>query len=447
MRELKRFLAQVQKYDLIILDELGYVPFAKAGAELLFEVVSRAYERLSLIVTTTLPFEQWTRGHGQRAADRGASQPPDPPARSLPNPNLDSLLTLKSIYKKAYRFYSGVRTGITPAFTEKALTNMSNKPKVCIGIELEDDLLARIREVCDVHVLDFPSTRANILEAVLDVEGAVGALKLVADAEFFDAAPKLRVLCTNSVGYDPYDIGEATRHGVLVCHTPRVLTGAVTDVTMSLIFSLALKLFQHASFVRSGGWSGRESPPSLGMDIRGKTLGVIGYGRIGQEVTSRMRALGMRTLWNDIFEDLPEGAPESEYRPLNDLLEESDFVSLHANLSDTSYHLIGDEELSRMKPEAFLVNTARGGLVDQPALNRALKSGQITGAGLDVLETEPPDPEDQIVGLPNVICFPHIGSATVETRRAMRELTVENLLTGLTGNMPPAPVNPGVLSG
>jgi len=154
----------------------------------------------------------------------------------------------------------------------------------------------------------------------------------------------------------------------------------------------------------------------------------------------------MKTLWYDIFQDVPEGAPQSDYRPLNDLLAESDFVTLHTNLSESTYHLIGEKELGLMKSTAFLVNTARGGLIDQPALTRALQNNQIAGAALDVFESEPPKPDDPILTLPNIIGFPHIGSATEETRRAMRELSVENLLTALEGNMPPAPVNPEVMN-
>jgi phosphoglycerate dehydrogenase-like enzyme len=214
---------------------------------------------------------------------------------------------------------------------------------------------------------------------------------------------------------------------------------------MSLIFALALKLFENESYVRNGGWARRDPLPSLGMDIQGKTLGVIGFGRIGQEVTRRMQALGMRTLWYDIFDQPHPSAPKSEYRPLDALLAESDFVSLHTNLDASSRHLIGTAQLALMKPTAFLINTARGPLVDQPALTHALKTGQIAGAALDVLEREPPDPDDPIVQLPNVICFPHIGTATVETRRAMRELAVRNLLAVLAGERPPAPVNPEVL--
>ena len=232
---------------------------------------------------------------------------------------------------------------------------------------------------------------------------------------------------------------------MVVCHTPGVLTAAVANLTVACIFSLALKLFEYEPYVRSGGWARREKAPGLGMDIQGKTLGVIGFGRIGQEVTRRMQALGMKTLWYDLFQSAHPSAPHSQYRPLHELLAEADFVSVHTNLDKSSYHLIGAAELERMKPTAFLINTARGSLVDQAALTHALQTGQIAGAALDVLEKEPPDADDPIFHLPNVICFPHIGTATKETRRAMRELAVENLLAVLSGKRPPAPVNPEVL--
>ncbi|MCZ6631972.1 MAG: D-glycerate dehydrogenase [bacterium] len=323
---------------------------------------------------------------------------------------------------------------------------LNEKPKVCIALTLEDDLKAQISAVCDVRVADVRAPQTELVEAIYDVEGILGTPRIRADSKFFDAAPKLRVLSTCSVGFDPIDVPEATRRGVVVCHTPGVLNAAVANLTLSMIFALALKLFENESYARSGGWARREKPPGLGRDIQGKTLGVIGFGRIGQEVTRRVQALGMRTLWSDVFDHPPEGAPESESRPLDALLAESDFVSLHTNLGPSSHHMIGAAELNRMKPGAFLINTARGPLVDQKALSRALETGQIAGAALDVLESEPPDPEDSIVRLPNVICFPHIGSATEETRRAMRELAVQNLLDVLAGKLPPAPVNPEVLA-
>ena len=322
---------------------------------------------------------------------------------------------------------------------------MSTRPVVVILVAIEDDLLDLIRTECEVRIVDHTTPRDELLAALKEVDGVLLSPRVPADAAFFDSAPKLKVLSTTSVGFDPFDIPEATRHGVVVCHTPGVLTAAVANVTMALIFNLTLRLFDNEHFVRSGGWARREGAPALGHDIQGKTLGVIGYGRIGQEVTRRMQALGMKTLWYDVFDTPHPDAPKSEYRSLDDLLAESDFVSLHTNLDDGSRHLIGSDALSKMKKTAYLINTARGGLVDQKALTVALKAGVIAGAGLDVLESEPPAEDDPIYTLPNVICFPHIGTATEETRRLMRELAVENLMSVLNGRRPPAPVNPGVL--
>jgi glyoxylate reductase len=322
---------------------------------------------------------------------------------------------------------------------------MATKPKVYVIVAIEKELEDQLREACDVETIPMTDARESMLKTIHDADGILLTPRVRADAEFFDAAPKLKVISTTSVGYDPFDIPEATRRGIVVCHTPGVLTAAVANLTMTLIVSLALRLFEYESYVRSGGWARREKAPALGHDIQGKTLGVIGFGRIGQEVTRRMQALGMKTLWYDVVNTPHPSAPPSEYRPLNELLAESDFVTLHTNLDQGSHHLIGAAELAQMKPTAYLVNTARGPLVDQKALTAALQRGQIAGAALDVLEKEPPDEDDPIYRLPNVICFPHIGTATEETRRAMRGLAVENLLAVLAGKRPPAPVNPQVL--
>lgn len=322
---------------------------------------------------------------------------------------------------------------------------MSTKPKVYVIVAIEDDLQAQISAACDVHYINPATTRDELHAIIYDAEGILLTPRVRADAAFFDAAPKLKVISTTSVGYDPFDIPEATKRGVVVCHTPGVLTGAVANLTLALILNVTLRLLDNEAFVRSGGWARREKPPALGHDIQGKTLGVIGYGRIGQEVTRRMQALGMKTLWYDVFATAHPDAPKSERRSLDELLAESDFVSLHTNLDAASRHLLGEAELARMKPTAYLINTARGGLVDQKALTKALQNRVIAGAALDVLDMEPPAVDDPIYTLPNVLCFPHIGSATEETRRAMRELAVENLLAVLAGKRPPAPVNPEVL--
>ncbi len=322
---------------------------------------------------------------------------------------------------------------------------MSGKPKINVIVHLEDDLMAQLNAACEVRLVDFGASRADLLAAMHDVEGVLLTPRVRGDAEFFDAAPKLRVLSTTSVGYDPFDIPEATKHGVVVCHTPGVLTDAVANLTTAITLTLALRLRENEAHVRSGRWARRDPLPGLGIDLQGKTFGVIGFGRIGQEVTRRMQAFKMRTIWYDVFDTPHPSAPASEYRPLDQLLAEADFVSLHTNLDSSTRHLIGEAQLAKMKPTAYLVNTARGGLVDQAALTEALQGGVIAGAGLDVLESEPPAADELIYTLPNVVCYPHIGSATHETRRAMRELAVENLLAVLAGKRPPAPVNPEVL--
>jgi len=319
---------------------------------------------------------------------------------------------------------------------------VSDKPKVVVSIAIEDDLKEKISAVCDMHTV---SSHDELLATVGDAEGVLGSPRNRADAAYFDSAPNLKVHSTCSVGFDAIDVSAATEHGVVICHTPGVLNNAVANLTQGMVFALALRLFPNEAHVRSGKWGRREQAPPLGNDIQGKTFGVVGFGRIGQEVTRRMQALNMRTLWYDVYDTPHESAPESEYRSLNDLLAESDYVSLHTNLDENSRHLMNADAFGRMKSTAFLINTARGGLVDQKALQHALETGQIAGAALDVVDPEPPAENDPFVQLPNLICFPHIGSATEETRRAMRELAVENTLNVLAGKRPPAPVNPEVL--
>ena len=322
---------------------------------------------------------------------------------------------------------------------------MSRKPIVYVIVPIEDDLKTQISTACDVRYLDFSTSREEMLATIHDAEGILLTPRVRADREFFDAAPNLKVISSTSVGYDPFDIPEATRHEVVVCNTPGVLTAAVANLTLALILNITLRLRENEAFVRSGGWARREKPPALGFDIQGKTLGVIGFGRIGQEVTRRMQMLGMKTIWYDVFETAHPSAPKSERRTLDQLLAESDYITLHTNLDAGSRHLIGEAELAKMKPTAYLINTARGGLIDQKALTKALQNNLIAGAALDVLEAEPPAMDDPIFTLSNVICYPHIGSATEETRRAMRELAVENMLAVLAGKRPPAAVNPEVM--
>lgn len=321
----------------------------------------------------------------------------------------------------------------------------AERSRVCIALPLEPHLDERIEARCKAERIAPRAAREELLAALAQAEGVLLSNMVRVNSELFEAAPALRVVSGVGVGYNNFDIEEATRRGVAICNTPGVLTDAVADLTVALILSLTKRLFRNEAYARSGAWAAREPLPPQGTDVRGKTLGIVGFGRIGKEVTRRMRPFGMRTLFNDVFRQLPPGAPESEYRPLDELLREADVISLHTDLNPTSHHLIGARELGLMKPGAYLINTSRGPVVDQPALVAALERDSIAGAALDVLEQEPPDPAEPIVTLPNVLVFPHMATATLETRLAMRELAVQNLLSALAGQVPSACLNPQVL--
>ncbi len=320
------------------------------------------------------------------------------------------------------------------------------KPKVVILWPLEPELEARIKEQCEIARLDPRARTAELAAALCDADGVLLSNQRHLDAALLSGCTRLRVVAGVGVGYDRFDLEEARRRGIAICNTPEVLTECVVNLTMGLLLSLSRRLFEYQRYVHSGGWARREPFPPLGFDLAGKTFGVVGFGRIGRAVTQRVQPFGVRTLWTDVFEELPEGAPRSEYRTLEDLLAESDIVSLHVDLNPTSYHLIGEPQLARMKRSAWLINTSRGPVVDQPALTAALRAERIAGAALDVLELEPPREDEPLLALSNVLAFPHIGTSTEETRYAMRELAVRNLLAVLAGERPPACVNPDVLS-
>ncbi|MEE2704175.1 MAG: NAD(P)-dependent oxidoreductase [Myxococcota bacterium] len=321
----------------------------------------------------------------------------------------------------------------------------TDKPLACICLPLEPELEARVEESCRLDQVSWAAPLDELIEAIRDADGLLISNRLPIGERVFAAAPRLRVLAGVGVGYDAFDIDAATKRGIAVSNTPDVLTHAVADLVFGLLFALSRHLLENAAYVRSGGWSQAARPPGLGFDIRGRTLGVVGMGRIGRVVTERAQALGMRTLWNDVFSELPADATQSAYRELPDLLRESDVVSLHTDLNPTSHHLIGAGELAYMQPHAVLINTARGPVVDQGALVAALEAGALAACALDVLEQEPPEADDPILELPNALIVPHVGSATRQTRYAMRELAVRNLLAVLNGEPPPTCLNPEVL--
>jgi phosphoglycerate dehydrogenase-like enzyme len=320
------------------------------------------------------------------------------------------------------------------------------KPKVYLALPLSGEALARVEAGCDVvrPASGGLASRDDLLTQLGDSEGMLATTRIPIDAQVLDAAPKLRVVSNFGVGYDNIDVAAATEHGVLVCNTPGVLTDAVADLTMGLVIALARRLVESVDAVRGGQWM--RGAAQMGSDVRGKTLGIVGLGRIGRAVAQRARAFGMHTCFADQFDQPGEGFEECLYRSLDDLLREADFVTLHVDLNEATYKLIGARELALMKPAAFLINTSRGQVVDQAALAKALEDKTIAGAALDVLEQEPPDAEDAILRAPNVIVLPHIGSATRETRTAMLNLAIDNLLAAVHGETPPCMVNPEALN-
>ena len=292
-------------------------------------------------------------------------------------------------------------------------------------------------------------------ELINRLRHADGVLSMVSDR--FDAAtiamlPRLIAISNLAVGVDNIDLDAATRAGVAVGHTPGILTETTADLAFALMMAAARRIVESDRFVRAHRWRAWTPRLMLGRDIWGATLGIIGYGAIGQAVARRAAGFGMRILYlryessrpSQISDDDHQRPPDAEAVDLSRLLAESDFISLHVPLTDHTRHLIGAHELARMKPGAILVNTARGAVVDQAAMAAALKSGRPAAAGLDVFETEPLAPEDPLMQLSNVVLAPHIGSASHATRSRMAELAVDNLLDVFAGRIPRRCANPGV---
>lgn len=293
-------------------------------------------------------------------------------------------------------------------------------------------------------------TREELLRAVRGVDALLCLLSERVDGEVMDASGgTLKVISNMAVGYDNIDIPAATARGILVTNTPGVLTDATADLTWALILAVARRVVEGDRMVREGRFQ-RWSPfLLLGRAVAGAVLGIVGMGRIGQAVARRATGFDMRVLYTRKSGPLPaEATPAGacwEYcGSLEELLRQSDFVSLHVPLDETTRHLIGRRELALMKPGSFLVNTARGAVVDEEALVEALREGRLGGAGLDVYEREP-DLAPGLSELANVVLLPHLGSATVETRGRMAELAVENALAYFRGTAVPHPVNPEVL--
>lgn len=318
---------------------------------------------------------------------------------------------------------------VTRALPEEAMQELAAAPEV--------------REL-RVNPHDRPVTRAELREGLTGAAALLAQLVDRVDAEALEWSPGLRVVANYAVGLDNVDVGAATARGVLVANTPDVLTESTADLTWALILAVARRLVEGDRILREGRWPGWSPTYLLGSEVHGKTLGVVGLGRIGAAVARRGLGFGMRLLYA-APRPRPElaAALEARHVPLEELLAQADFVSLHAPSTPATRHLIDAAALARMRPGAFLINTSRGPLVDEAALVAALRAGRPAGAGLDVFEREPALAPG-LAELPQVVLAPHVGSATRDTRLAMARTAIAAVLAGLRGETPRTCVNPEV---
>jgi glyoxylate reductase len=319
------------------------------------------------------------------------------------------------------------------------------KHKILVSGHLTDDILSLLAMDCDVRANgeDRPMGRAALLEAVAGADGFLSMITDAVDAELMDRAPRLRVVSNMAVGYNNIDVAAATERGIVVTNTPGILTEATAELAFALILASARRVVDLDRRTRAGEWTCWAPMLFLSREVSGKTLGVVGLGRIGRAVARRAKAFGMKVLYHNRarLDDSEERNLGVEYAEFDGLLKRADFVSMHVPLSGETRHLIGRRELGLMKPTAYLVNTSRGPVVDEAALVEALRAKRIEGAGLDVYENEP-ILAPGLTSLGNVVLMPHVGSATVETRMKMARMAAENLLAGLRGERPAHVVNP-----
>lgn len=314
-------------------------------------------------------------------------------------------------------------------------------PTIYVTRRIPQPALDRLAEVFSVRVnpLERALTRAELLQEVRDCDALLCLLTDTIDRAVIDAAPRLKVIANYAVGYNNIDLEYATHKGIVVCNTPGVLTESTADLAFALILACARRIVEADRFTRDGSFVGWEPMLMLGNDVHSKTLGLIGLGRIGMAVARRAAGFSMRVLYYD-----PSVAPGSvpDYRsvPLEELIREADFISIHVPFTPATRHLIDADALAAMRHNVVLINTARGAVVDEAALADALANGRIAAAGMDVYEDEPLiDP--RLLTLPNVVLLPHIGSASIATRTAMGLLAAENAIAVIMGRDAPARVN------
>jgi glyoxylate reductase len=321
------------------------------------------------------------------------------------------------------------------------------RPKVFIARPIQQIAIDRVAQHCDVnvHTEDAPMTAAQLAHAVADMDGLMSVGGNI-NEDLLAHAPKLRVVANIGAGYDTIDVAACSRQRILVSNTPDVLTESTADMAFALLLGVSRHLLKADRYARDGSWRYGLWNLLWGTELFGKTLGLYGFGRIGQAMARRGRGFSMRILYHARHRAnaKPENEVGAQFVDFKTLLQESDFLSLHAPLNPQSNHSIGANELAQMKSGAFIINTARGKIVDEDALVQALKSGRLAGAGLDVFENEP-QIHPALLGMENVIMAPHIASATAEARLRMALLAAENLLAAFAGKRPPNILNPEVL--
>ncbi len=327
---------------------------------------------------------------------------------------------------------------------------MMAKPKVFVTRILPEAGMKLIKEACDAEIWQepLPPPYALIKQKIATCQGLASLLTDKVDAELLDAAPHLRVVSNFAVGFNNIDVPAATARGIAVGNTPGVLTDATADMALCLLVTAARRIVEGHQYTLSGKWKTWEPLGHLGQDLAGRTLGVVGIGRIGMAMARRCRgAWNMNILYHDVNRNLDaERELQARQVPFDTLLAEADFISIHTDLNEKTRGMFSTEQFKKMKRSAVLVNTARGPIVDEKALYTALASGAIFAAGLDVTDPEPPAMDNPLLKLPNIVIAPHIASATIATRNQMAEICAKNLIAGVTGQKLAAWVNPEVES-
>ena len=320
-----------------------------------------------------------------------------------------------------------------------------HRPRVLVTREVFDETLAYIAEHCEVdsNQEDMALTRDELAQRLADKEGVVCSLTDRIDADLLERCPRLKVVANMAVGYNNIDVPACSARGILATNTPGVLDDSTADLAWTLMLGAARRVTEVERYIRQGDWKGWRLKQWLGIDVHHATLGIVGMGRIGRAIARRARGFDMRVLYHNrkpVAESV-ELELKTSWVSLDELLRQSDFVVLQVPYTPQTHHLIGAAELAKMKPDAILVNSTRGGVVDDAALVSALRKRAIRAAGLDVFENEP-NLNPGFLELDNVVLAPHIGSSTEATRRAMAMTAAKNAIAVLTGGRPPNLINP-----